>query len=72
MFFYQFNYILRKFFLVTELFFATIQINAFENGKGEYIFLGADEKKKGISKIVGLNSYLSKKSITLDKLKRDI
>ena len=29
-------------------------------------------KKKGISKIVGLNSYLSKKSITLDKLKRDI
>jgi len=48
------------------------QINAFENGKGGFIFLGADEKKKGISKIVGLNSYLSKKSITLDKLKRDI
>lgn len=23
------------------------QINAFENGKGGYIFLGADEKKKG-------------------------
>ncbi len=48
------------------------QINAFENGKGGHIFLGADEKKNGISKIVGLNSYLSNKSMTLDKLKRDI
>ena len=42
----------------------TVKVNIF--------FLVLMKKKKGISKIVGLNSYLSKKSITLDKLKRDI
>ncbi len=47
-------------------------INAFENAEGGYIFLGVDEKKKSLEKIIGLNDYLLRNSKTLDQVKREI
>lgn len=48
------------------------QINAFENAEGGYIFIGVDESKKGIEKIIGLEPYLRDKNKNLDQLKREI
>lgn len=47
-------------------------INAFENTEGGYIFIGVDESKKGIEKIIGLEPYLRDKNKNLDQLKREI
>ena len=47
-------------------------INAFENAEGGYIFIGVDESKKGIEKIIGLEPYLIDSNKNLDQLKREI
>ncbi|MFW9973202.1 MAG: helix-turn-helix domain-containing protein [Candidatus Odinarchaeota archaeon] len=47
-------------------------INAFENAKGGYIFIGVDESKSGVDKIIGLEPYLTSKNKNLDQLKREI
>jgi len=47
-------------------------INALENGEGGYIFIGIDESKKGLERIVGLEPYLRDSGKTLDKVKVEI
>lgn len=48
------------------------EINAFENGEGGYLFIGVDEGKKGLEKIVGLEGYFRDKKKNLDMVKREI
>jgi len=48
------------------------EINAFENAEGGYLFIGVDEKKKGVEKIVGLESYFRDHNKNLDMVKREI
>lgn len=48
------------------------QINAFENGDGGYLFIGVDENKKKLEKIVGLESYFRDHNKNLDMVKREI
>jgi len=47
-------------------------INSFENAEGGYIFIGIDESKNGIEKIIGLESYLRQTNKNLDQIKREI
>ncbi len=48
------------------------EINAFENRDGGYLFIGVDENKKGIEKIVGLEKYFSDNNKNVDMVKREI
>lgn len=48
------------------------EINAFENGKGGYLFIGVNESKRGLEKIVGLESYFRDNKKNLDMVKREI
>ncbi len=48
------------------------EINAFENTEGGYLFIGVDEKKKGLKKIVGLEGYFRDHNKNLDMVKREI
>lgn len=47
-------------------------INALENGEGGYIFIGVDESKKGLDRIIGLEPYMRDSGKTLDIVKREI
>jgi len=47
-------------------------INALENGEGGYIFIGVDESKKGLDRIIGLEPYMRDSGKTLDMVKREI
>ena len=47
-------------------------INAMENSEGGYIFIGVDELKKGIDRIIGLEPYFRDTGKNLDMVKREI
>lgn len=48
------------------------EINAFENGEGGYLFIGVDENKSGLAKVVGLEGYFRDNNKNLDMVKREI
>ena len=48
------------------------EINAFENSEGGYLFIGVDERKKGLEKIVGLEGYFRDQHKNIDLVKREI
>lgn len=48
------------------------EINAFENTDGGDLFIGVDENKKGLEKIVGLEGYFRDHNKNLDIVKREI
>jgi len=48
------------------------EINAFENSEGGYLFIGVDEKKNAIDKIVGLEGYFRDQKKNIDIVKREI
>ncbi|MFX1383134.1 MAG: helix-turn-helix domain-containing protein, partial [Promethearchaeota archaeon] len=47
-------------------------INAMENSDGGYIFIGVDESKTGLDKIVGLEPFFRDSNLRLDDVKRII
>ncbi len=47
-------------------------INSFENGDGGYIFIGVDESKQGLDKIIGIEPFLRSTKKTIDQVKREI
>jgi hypothetical protein len=47
-------------------------INAMENSEGGYIFIGVDESKEGLDKIIGLEPYFCYSDKNLDMIKREI
>jgi len=49
-----------------------IDVNAMENTQGGYIFIGVDESKNGLDKIIGLEPYFQSSGKNLDKVKREI